>query len=126
MTRLIVPEKPPHPIVGQIICECTSCEEWRFQQLTPVVSGTLVIGIMYHRFHSTLLTVVPGSHSWGVNEEFNWGWGPPIDMISMVVGSMPPGCSGTHLNPIVVLTPNRGLRVVRREQLLIVSIESVH
>ena len=105
----------PHVLEEPYSCKCTACEAWYAAQLTPVVPGTLVIGIELDLRKGGSGY---GSNSWRVDEEY--AWGNPIRKPSLLLGEMPAGCSGSHLEPVVVLTPDMGVRVTPKMWLRVI------
>lgn len=96
----------PHLVEEPYSCKCNACERWYHAQLVPAIPGTFVIGIELDLRKGGSGY---GSNSWRVDEDVTWG--NPIRKPSIVLGEMPSGCFGRHLDPIVVLTPDMGVRV---------------
>lgn len=106
----------PHVVEEPYSCPCSACAMWRDAQFWPAVPGTIVIGIEYdHRKGGS----GDGSNSWCLGEEYAWGF--PIRKPSILVSDMPADCSGHHLSPVLVMTPDMGLRVTPRMWLLILD-----
>lgn len=103
----------PHELEEPYGCSCASCEEWRAARVIP---GALVVGFLPdHRKGGS----GGGATSWSYGEQFNWG--PRIDKPSLVVGDLPEWASGAHLDCVVVLHPDMGLRVTSRKWLVVLT-----
>ncbi len=109
----ILRQPVPHLLETPYVCGCVKCEEWHRVRIQP---GAIVIGrVLDHRSGGT------GGFAWSWAPGSEPGLEDPIEHPSLVLGTANGISSRRDLDCVVLLTPDRGLRVSAAQWLVVMA-----
>lgn len=109
----VLRQPEPHKLEEPYSCSCARCDDWRKVRVQP---GCLVRGrVLDHRKGGS----GGFAWTWACGDEPDWG--NPIEQPSLVLGTANGRSSRKDLDCVVLLTPDRGLRVSAAEWLVVLA-----